>query len=751
MIIRKATVLGAGVMGTQIAAHLVNAGLQVKLLDVVIDPEDKNKLSRAGYERMIDKKRPLLYDKSFVGNISYGNFEDDLSQPSDSDLFIEAVKEEVSIKHELWKKIASIASENAILATNTSGIPIEVIAKVLNPQEKQRFLGMHFFNPPRFMKLIELIPNTETSTETLDTISEFSQNVLGKGVVIANDVPAFIANRIGTHAMADNMARAEKMDLSISQADALTGKVIGRPMGTYALADLVGLDIATFVVKGIMQDPSETKHFTLPALMPKLMEAGHLGNKTKKGFYKKEGKNRYVIDPETLEYRPLEPVHLPFLEKLGRNLKENLNEIFESQDNAGLYLWETLAASFYYAAINVPKAAKDYKDIDRALVWGFNWKKGPFQLWDMMGFERVKDRLEKEYGTLPEWIYQLNGGFYNDSTVFSPEEAIEQKIDKHLWDKEASRLSVIYNDQLLFKFKTPNNTITDQLSQDLIDAVEVLETNQYSSMVIYSPGAHFSLGANLVMMKTAIDQGKADELISATIELLHQAVNRLKYATKPIVTAAQGRALGGGCEILLASPFVVAAAESYIGLVEVGVGLIPAGGGLAELTERATAGNDQNANKLHTLSQVVMNVAQAKVAMNAYEAREKLFLRDTDTIIMDGDCRVEVALDRARFEAKAGYVPRTKAQFAALGSDFIGIVEGQLDAMRLGHFISDYDMTIALALTEVVAGGELPRGTLINQMYLQSLEKEAFVTLAKNQKTYERIAHMLKTKKPLRN
>lgn len=751
MTIRKATVLGAGVMGSQIAALLVNAGIQVELLDVVIDQNDKNKLSKMGYDRINDRKKPMLYDEKFLGNLSYGNFDDNLKEASDSDLFIEAVKEDIQIKHDIWKKIAAVAKDTAILATNTSGIPIEMIAKVLSDDERARFLGMHFFNPPRFMKLVELIPNSKTSDATMEVVSDFAINGLGKGVVTANDVPAFIANRIGTHAMADNMARAEKLGLSVVEADALTGKVIGRPMGTYALSDLVGLDIATSVVKGIMMDPSETEHFTLPDLMPKLLEKGLFGNKVKQGFYKREGRKKLVISPDTLEYTEVEMPSLPILAQFGRKLKDNLDIIFNSDNPAGKYLWETLAASFYYSALNVPKAANDYKDIDRALVWGFNWQKGPFQLWDLMGFERVKERLTKEYGSLPEWVANRTEPFYQPGERLEQTTSIEEKIEKDLWDGEASRFSVVNTDQLLFKFKTPNNTITDGLCEDLIKAVDTLENEDYSGMVIYSDGPHFSLGANLLMMKAAIEQEQVDELVGGTISVLHNAVNRMRYATKPIATATQGRALGGGAEILLASPFVVAAAESYIGLVEVGVGLIPGGGGLAELAERATIGNDQTSNKIQTLAKVVMNVAQAKVVMNAYEAQENLFLKPTDTIIMNGDRRVEVALDRVRFEANAGYVPRTKRTFAALGTDFIGVVEGQLDSMRLGHFISDYDMEIALALTEVLAGGEVARGTLVNQAYLQSLEKAQFTRLAKNQKTYERIAHMLKTRKPLRN
>ena len=751
MIIRKATVLGAGVMGSQIAALLVNAGLKVELLDIVIDEEDKNKLSKQGYDRITNPKASQLYDESFKGNLTYGNFDDNLKEASDSDIFIEAVKEDIKIKHDIWTKIASVAKDDAILATNTSGIPINKIAEALSEEDKKRFVGLHFFNPPRYMKLVEIIPNAESSEEVLTAVTDFTENVLGKGVVNAKDVPAFVANRTGTQSMSDAMYRGEKAGFTVPELDALTGKVIGRPMGTYRLADLVGLDVAMFVVGGIMQDPSEAKFFNQSGLITKLYEAGSLGNKTGKGFYKKEKGKFYVINPETMDYSEAERPKLEILGKLGKDLKENMNIIFNADDKAGTLLWETLSNTFFYAANNVPKATDNYKDIDRAMVWGFNWRKGPFQLWDLMGFERVKERLEKEYGALPEWVANRTTPFYEENETLENVPPVEELISEDVWDREDSKLSVTDNKQLLFKFKTPNNTLTPGLGDDLIDAVDTLEKGYYTSMVIYADGPNFSLGANLFGVKTAIEKDKVDELIGAQVVNLHTAVNRLRYTTKPIVTATQGRALGGGAEILLASPAVVAAAESYIGLVEVGVGVIPSGGGLAEIAERVMTAPGQKANKINIMADVVTRIAMGHVAMSAYEARRDLILRDTDTIIANGDTRVVVALEKADFMARTNYTPRTEMTFEALGQDFTAVVEGQLDSMRLGHFISDYDMELGLAVASTLAGGEVPKRTYINQKWVQHLEKEQFVRLAKNQKTYERIAHMLEKKKPLRN
>lgn len=751
MIIRKATVLGAGVMGSQIAALLVNAGLKVELLDVVIDQENPNKLSKAGYDRITNPKKSMLFNSDHAANLTYGNYTEQLSEKSDSDIFIEAVKEDVEIKHEVWSTVAKVAKENAILATNTSGIPINVIAKVFSEEDKQRFVGLHFFNPPRFMKLVEVIPNTETSEEVIEQVTKFTEDTLGKGVIHAKDVPAFVANRTGTHAMSDIMFRGEKEGYSIAEIDALTGKVIGRPMGTYALADLVGLDVAMFVVGGLMRDPSEQPFFNQTELIGQLYKEGALGNKTKHGFYKKENKKKLVINPETMEYTEISKPELEILEKFGRDLKENMDIIFNAEEGAGKLLWETLRSTFYYAAHNVPKATDDYKEIDRAMVWGFNWKKGPFQLWDLMGYERVKERIQEELGDLPDWVANREEPFYEKGEILEKTTPIQEFIAEDIWNREDSRLSKTKNNQLLFKFQTPNNTITDGLSQDIIDAVDELENKEYTSMVIYSPGPNFSVGANLYMMKMAIEQDKVDELVEATISELHEAVNRIRYTTKPIVTATQGRALGGGAEILLASPAVVAAAESYIGLVEVGVGLVPGGGGLAELAERVSTGPDQKANKIKTMSEVVTRVASAEVAMNAYEAQRHLYLKESDTIIANGDKRVEVALEKADFLSRTNYIPRPKVTFEALGEDFKALVEGQLEAMRLGHFISDYDMEIGLAVAEILAGGLVPKRTSVNQDWIQHLEKENFIRLSKNQKTYERISHMLTKKKPLRN
>lgn len=752
MTIRKATVLGAGVMGSQIAALLVNAGLKVKLLDIVIDEKDPNMISKKAYDIITDKKRPQLFDLKFAPNLSYGNFDDDLQEQDDADIYIEAVKEELEIKHSVWNKVKSVAKDNALFATNTSGIPIEYIAKVFDDEERKRFFGMHFFNPPRIMKLVEIIPLKDTAEESVKAAQNFAEDRLGKGIVVANDVPGFVANRVGTQTMNEVMYHAEKQGFSITETDALTGRSIGRPsLGTYGLVDLVGLDIAVTVTKGLQQVPGEKEFFHDTTLAEKLMENGALGRKTKQGFYKKEKKSILVFNPESKDYVEQKKPSFEILGKFGKDLKENMDIIFNADDKAGLFMWETLRNNFAYSALNVPKAARDYKDIDRAVVWGFNWKKGPFQLWDLMGFERVKERMKAELGELPEWIENRSEPFYAADESLERVTPVSEFIDSEIWDREDSNLSVANTDQLVLKLQSNNNIISDGFAKDIIEAVDLLESEDFSSMVLYADGRNFSVGANLYMMKKAHEMKQVEELVGPAVDQLHDSFNRMKYSLKPIVTAVQGKVLGGGCELVLYSPFVVASSETYIGMVEAGVGLLPSGGGLAEMSDRILNTTHKHDDKQQSMSEVLTNIGMAKVSMNAYEAKKYGYLRATDSIILNTEKRVEAALNKARFEAEMNYIPKPKGQYIALGSDFKALAQGMLDAQRLGNFISDHDYDITLKIAEVLSGGDIPRNTYVNQRYLQKLEKERFLNLLQNEKTYERISHMLETGKPLRN
>lgn len=752
MNIKKATVLGAGTMGAQIAALLVNAGLKVKLLDIVLDPEDRNKLSSGAYSRITHPKKSMLYNPKWDKNLTFGNFEDDLKEGNDSDIFIEAVTEKLDIKHGLWQKVASIAKEDAILATNTSSIPIGAIAKPLSKDAQSRFVGVHFFNPPRYMKLVEVIPHKATDPTVVSDLKTFITNVLGKGAVEANDVSGFVANRIGTYSASDVAYRAEKLGLSISEVDAITGKLIGRTkMGTFRLLDMVGIDIGYFVTKTMMANPEEADYFQMPKIVEKLVGMGHLGDKTKQGFYKKDGRKRLVFDSESETYVEPKPVELAIMSQMGRDLSKNLTTIFESKDEVGIFLWETLRNLFHYSAINVPKATNEYINIDRAMVWGFNWKVGPFQLWDMMGYDKVKERMRTELGELPDWIEERNEPFYQKGQGLSSAAKAEDYAHTQVWKTEDSELLVTEDLYLLLALRTPNNTITVGFEQDMIDAVDLLENQEYKGLLLYSDGPHFSVGANLYYMKMAIDQNLVDTETRKGSELFHEAVRRMKFSLKPIVTAAKGRALGGGAELLMASPYVVAAAETYIGLVEAGVGLIPGGGGLAELADRVYRQNVSRADKLRQLGDILTTVSMGHVTMSAYEAKQIGFLKETDMIVQSEDHVFEAALNKLKLTAAYNYIPDSLEEYEVLGSNFKAVAAAQIDSLIDGHFASPYDGVITRAIADVLAGGDVPLGTKVNQKWLQTLSEDNFVTLSKNEKTYERIVHMLEKKKPLRN
>lgn len=755
MTIRKATVLGAGNMGSQIAALLVNAGLKVQLLDIAVDDDNPNKLAKQAYDRITDKRKSPLYSLSFAGNLTYGNFDDDLKDAEDSDLFIEAVSEKLDIKHDLWSKVSKVASDHAILSTNTSGIPIGDIASVLPEEQKERFLGLHFFNPPQYMKLVEIIPHEGTNPKVTETLSDFAIRKLGKGVVKANDVNAFVGNRIGVYALTNVIKHADEKDLSIEEVDALTGNVIGRPKtATFGLIDLVGADIAYNVTKGMLGAEEEAKYYEMPAALEKAVDQGKLGNKVKEGFYKRvDKKNKLILDVDSGEYREPKEVDIPLLEDFSKNIPKNLQVIFNADDKYGKFLWDTLADLFYYAANSVPKATEEFINVDRAMVWGFNWRLGPFQMWDAIGFQDVKERLEESHGKLPEWVENVEGSFYKEGDSLSQTKPVSDFTHETLWSKEnVGDLRVADNGILLYTLRTPNNSLTNDFFLNYAEAIDVLEkTPEYRGMVLHSEGKNFSVGANLLDIGKAIKEGRQETDIADMVDNLHSTVLRMKHSSKPIVTAAKGQALGGGAELLLYSPFVVAASELYMGLVEVGVGLVPSGGGLAEVAERVYLKGYDRPQEMKALNKTFMNVAQAKVSKNAYKAREMGYLRPTDTIVNNDELLVQAALEKADFEASYNYVPTPPQTYELAGTNFYAVAHANTDALTSGNFATEYDGIIAKEIANVLAGGQVPIDTLGNQKYLMSLEKAAFVKLSQNDKTIDRIEHMLTKKRPLRN
>ena len=761
MSINKVTVLGAGAMGSQIAAHLINVGLKVQLLDIVVDEDNPNKLAKDALGRITHRKKGLLYDNNLAVNLSIGNFKDDLKEANDSDLYIEAVSEELDIKHDIWGKVAKVAKDSAILATNTSGIPIADIAEPFDPDFQKRFLGLHFFNPVRVMKLVEIIKHKGTDEKYVQELSDFTTYTLGKGVVICHDVSGFVGNRIGTFTGMDIAYRAEQEGLAVNEVDTLSGEILGRPrMGTNRLSDFVGIDIGYHVSHGLKDDPEEAEYFKLPQTPEYLVDQAWLGDKSGQGFYKKqEDGSKLIFDLEKKDYVQPKEVNFDILNDLGKDLKHNFNTIFEAEDEIGLFLWKSLRNLFFYSAINVGKATDEYKNIDRAMVWGYNWKVGPFQAWDLIGVERVAKRIEEEIDDipgsdteLPEWVKGRTEPFYQEGEGISNVAEVQSFVAKTLWEKEgSSRLDVTEDGVLLLQMLTPNNTLSSDFQKDIIEAVDVLEEEDYKGLVLHTPGPHFSYGANLNLMKEAIDNKAQDTEVRQGTEELHQAVSRLKYAAKPVVAAVAGRALGGGAELLLHTPFVVAAAESYIGLVEVGVGLIPGGAGTVELADRIYRQNLTKPEKIARLSATLTTIATGSLSKNAYDAVQKGFLRETDQIVQNEDLVVAAAIDKVRSESKYNYIPQFKANYSVLGRDFIALAQSSLEAMRDGNNASDHDVLVGTKIAEVLAGGNIPGQTVVNEDQLLKIEVDNFVAVSKEEKTYDRIKHMLETNKPLRN
>ena len=761
MSINKVTVLGAGAMGSQIAAHLVNVGLKVQLLDIVVDEDDPNKLAKEAKGRITHRKKGLLYDNDLAGNLSIGNFNDDLKEANDSDLYIEAVSEKLEIKHDVWGKVAKVAKDSAILATNTSGIPIADIAEPFEEGFQKRFLGLHFFNPVRIMKLVEIIKHKGTDEEVVEDLANFTTYTLGKGVVICHDVTGFVGNRIGTFTGMDIAYRAEQEGLAVNETDALSGQVLGRPrMGTNRLSDFVGIDIGYHGSHGLKDDPEEAEYFNLPEASEYLYEKGWLGDKSGQGFYQKqEDGSKLIFDLEKKDYVEPKEVNFDILKDLGKDLKHNFNTIFEAEDEIGLFLWKTLRNLFFYSAVNVGKATDEYKNIDRAMVWGYNWKVGPFQAWDLIGVERVAKRIEDEIDDipgndteLPEWVKGRTEPFYKEGESISNVPEVESFYHENIWTNEGtSRLDTTEDGVLLLQMLTPNNTLTVDFQKDIEKAIDVLEEEDYKGLVLHTPGPHFSYGANLNDMKDAIDRGVVDTETREGTEGLHHAVSRMKYAAKPVVSAVSGRALGGGAELLLHSTHVVAAAESYIGLVEAGVGLIPGGAGTVELAERIYRAGYTKPETIKHLSNLLSNVATGSVSKHAYDARKKGFLRDTDQIVQNEELVVAAAIDKVRAESKYNYIPQHKANYSVLGTDFIALAHSNLDSQRDGNFASDYDVFVGTKLAEVIAGGNVPVHTVVNEDQLLQVEVDNFVKLSQEEKTYDRITYMLENNKPLRN
>jgi 3-hydroxyacyl-CoA dehydrogenase len=803
--IEKAVVLGAGTMGARIAAHFANSGLPCVLLDMLsadvpanAPASERNRIVRAGLEAAKKAKPASFFTPKLADKIVIGNFEDDLGLCGEAEWIVEAVAENLEIKRKLLSRVAQVRKPGSIVTTNTSGLPVHLIAEGMTEEFQQHWAGTHFFNPPRYLKLVELIPGGKTSREVLETLSEFCDRRLGKGVVVAKDTPNFIANRIGTFSMLNVLRLMSTLGMTIEEVDACTGPIAGQPKSaTFRTADIVGLDILAHVVKNIydsVPDDQWREMYKVPALVEEMLRRGWLGDKTGQGFYKRvkgEGDREILtLDPNTMEYRPRQKARLASLEaaKSIEDTRERLRALivplFEGQkgDKAQQFVWGALSETALYAARRVPEISDSIVDVDRAMRWGFGWELGPFEAVDALGVKAFASQVQKEGRALPAIIEKLltsgRKGFYESAkgttTVFDIASSGATRVEdlpgvlilKSLKDaaREVARNSgaslVDLGDGVVCcEFHSKMNAIGADLIAMLHKGLQRLDSD-FDAMVIANQAENFSVGANLMLILIGAQEQEWDEIHMAVRQF--QNINlALKYAPKPIVAAPQGLALGGGCEVSLHVAKIQAAAEAYIGLVEAGVGLIPGGGGSKEILIRANerAASDVDLDLFHAMRPIFETVAMAKVGTSAEESRDLGFLRRDDGVSMNRDRLVADAKEAALAMVRGGYQPATAnwqegaqtTQIKVLGEQFLAAAKLSIHMLVRGGYASEYDAHVARQLANILAGGPLSAPQMVTEQYVLDLEREAFVSLCGEKKTQERIAYTLKTGKPLRN
>lgn len=810
--IHKVAVLGAGTMGARIAAHFANAGVPSYLFDIVPPDADvpmRNKIAAAGLDAAKKSKPAAFFDPSLAHLITIGNFEDDLKKLADVDWIIEAVVENLEIKRELLRKVEGVRRHGTIITTNTSGLPVAKIAEGFSEDFRRCWFGTHFFNPPRYMRLLEIIPTADTDRTLIETVEWFADVRLGKGVVFAKDTPNFIANRIGTFSVMNVMKLMQEMDLTIEEVDALTGTAVGWPKSaTFRTIDLVGLDILGHVVSNMAKiGGDEAVHTTvLPDFFKQMLARKWLGDKTRGGFYKKakgaDGlEDRLALDWKTLEYHPRQKPKLPALD-MAKNVEEvgaRLRMLLgldgggpQKGDKAGAFLWSALCDLWNYSAHRVPEIADSMVDIDRAMRLGFNWELGPFELWDAAGVEATVARMKKEGRAVPPNAEKLlasgKKSWYADDPEIPSGKAFWQLTNNHyapvlvssgVWSvtvakksngvvKKNSGASLIdLGDGVgCIEFHSKMNS----LGADIISLItHTLKPHgpgdHFDAFVITNDATNFSVGANLMLLLMSVQEEEWDE-VDLAIRQFQGMTQAIKFSPKPVVIAPFGMTLGGGAEITLHAPARQPHTELYIGLVEVGVGLLPGGGGCKEMLLRAVdgaialkqgtrsspGGLAESVELLETMKKAFETIATAKVATSAHEARGLGFLSNSDVITMNRDRVLADAKARALELVRAGYEPATpRNNIPAPGENILATLKMGVYLMRQGEYISDYEVKLGHKIAEVICGGNITPGTPISEQYVLDLEREAFKSLCGEKKTQERIQFTLKTGKTLRN
>lgn len=801
MNIGKAAVLGAGTMGAGIAAHLANAGIPTLLLDIApaeLTPEEgakgltlespavRNRIVNSLFEAA-KKLKPapfMLGDNAKL--ITLGNFTDDMAKLKDCDLVIEAVVERLDIKHKVFAEVERHRKPGSFIATNTSGIPIRSIAEPFSDDFKQHFVGIHFFNPPRYMKLVELIPTEWTDGEMACKLSGFLDQRLGKGVVPAKDRPNFIANRIGTFGMMATVHEMLAMGFTPTEVDQMTGKAIGHASSaTFRTSDLVGLDVLAHVNNNLypaIPDDEDREVFQIPDVINQMLEKKHLGDKTKGGFFKKstdaEGKRQILeLDLATFEYKSQAKTKFPSLDaaKAIENQSQRIKQLVWGEDKVGEFLWKTMSRTFRYSANRIPEIADTIVEIDNAIKWGFGWTIGVFESWDAVGVRKSVERMKAEGQAVPESVekmlaagaesfyknengvesfYDLVAGEYKQ-TPARPGVMVLKSVKERtgvIKSNPGASLIDIGDGVACLEFHSKMNSLGGDTVQMMNFAIDEVERN-FSGLVVGNQGGNFSAGANIMMILLAAQEEEWDD-INMAVHALQKAVMRLRYSAKPVVTAPYGLTLGGGCEIAIHGDRARAAAETYIGLVEVGVGVIPAGGGTKEMTMRAMDAAQQapDSDPLVFLKKTFEMIGMGKVATSAQEAKAWGFFRDVDSISMNGDRLIADAKQQVLNLVAAGYVqPVQREDIMVMGEAGQAAMKLALHMMKRGGFISDHDELIGKKLAKVMSGGDMNHTAYVSEQYLLDLEREAFVSLCGERKTQERIAAMLKTGKPLRN
>ena len=794
--VKKVAVLGAGVMGAQIAAHLVNVKVPVVLFDLPAKEGAKNGIVTRAIDNLKKLKPAPLGVADDAALIGQANYEEHLEQLRDCDLIIEAIAERMDWKLDLYTKIAPFVAPHAIVASNTSGLSITKLSEALPESIKPRFCGIHFFNPPRYMTLVELINTPTTAPEVLDQLEAFVTSGLGKGVVRAHDTPNFLANRGGIAGMLATMKEVENFGLTFDVVDDLTGKKLGRASsGTFRTADVVGLDTMAHVIKTLQDNLNEQSDpfygsFETPAVLKKLLELGNLGQKTKAGFYKKVGRDVLRFDLEAEEYVP---GGQKADEVYGRMLKkpaaERLKLLRNAEGAQGQFLWAILRNSFHYAAVHLGTIADNARDVDLCLRWGFGMQQGPFELWQEAGWLEVAKMIQEDIDAgkalskapLPEWVFKgpvaEAGGVHTAQGSWSasankfiarralpvyekqhfPEKLLGESLPdfktagKTLHEDDAIRLWTLDDEVLIASIKTKMHAISPDVCEGLNLAVEMAEKD-FRGVVVWSGNEPFSVGADLQAMLPAFMVAGVSAVEGAEHEM-QQTMLRLRYANVPVVSAIRGMALGGGCELAVHSARRVVHMESYIGLVEVGVGLVPGAGGLTYIARRAAENAETSTGKdlMPFLTEGFTAAAMAKVGTSALESRKLGYVLHSDVIVPHKDELLYVAINEAKAMANGGWRAPHKRLFPVAGRSGIATIKGSLVNMRDGGFISAHDFHIASLIANVVCGGDVDAGTLVSEEYLMALERKAFCALIEHPKTQERILGMLSTGKPVRN